>query len=244
MMKKWRLILMALLSIFVLSACSGNDDDGEEGALNDGSEMEEIDPDLEGIPDIVAEVNGEEISRETFELTYLSQFQQFAMEAQMYGQELDQDQLKEELAESMIAQELLSQEAERRNFLVADNDIEELISELVDINDLESEDILFELYEEQGMSEEELREQLALQIKLDQLIEDEGKDITVSAEQVEEAYEELLTVYEDMEDENELPPLEEIEADLEEQIRAEEESELIFALIEDLRNDAEIINNF
>lgn len=245
MMKKWQLIIMTLLSIFVLVACSSNDD-GEE-AVNDGSgegEIEQMDPDLEGIPDIVAEVNGEEISREAFEVTYLSQFQQFAMQAQMSGQELDQDQLKQELAESMIAQELLVQEADRRDFLATDNDIEELISELVEMNDLESEDILFELYEEQGMSEEELREQLTLQIKLDQLIEDEGGDITVSAEQVEELYEELATVYEDAEDESELPPLEEIEAELEDQIRAEEENELIFALIEDLRNDAEIINNF
>src|SRR5699024_2202804 len=115
--------------------------------------------DLAGIPDIVAEVNDKEISGEEFELTYLNQFQQFALQAQMSGQEIDQEQLKKELAESMIDQELLIQEANHRDFVATDDEIETMINDLVEMNDLESEQALFDLFAEQGMSEEQVKEE-------------------------------------------------------------------------------------
>ena len=239
-MKKIQIILIALLSIFALVACDSNDDDEQ---ANDGvDELEQLEPDLAGIPDIVAEVNDKEISGEEFELTYLSQFQQFALQAQMSGQEIDQEQLKKELAESMIDQELLIQEANHRDFVATDDEIETMINDLVEMNDLESEQALFDLFAEQGMSEEQVKEELSVQIKLEQLVDDEAKDITVSQEEIQDMYDELVAMYEDTEEE--VPDYDDIEADLEEQMITQEKNEIIFELIEQLRDNAEIVNHF
>jgi len=223
-----------------LAACDSNDDD--EQAIDGVDELEQLEPDLAGIPDIVAEVNDREISGEEFELTYLSQFQQFALQAQMSGQEIDQEQLKKELAESMIDQELLIQEANHRDFVATDDEIETMINDLVEMNDLESEQALFDLFAEQGMSEEQVKEELSVQIKLGQLVDDEAKDITVSQEEIQDMYDELVAMYEDTEEE--VPDYDDIEADLEEQMITQEKNEIIFELIEQLRDNAEIVNHF
>jgi hypothetical protein len=89
-------------SLIALGACGGGgDESGGAGAAeeptSESSETagtEESDgPDLEGIPDVVAEVNGEEVTKEEFVPIYEAQFQQAASQAQMTGQAPDEDAL-------------------------------------------------------------------------------------------------------------------------------------------------------
>src|SRR5699024_2241269 len=84
--KKWLFMLSLVLIIGVLAACG--DDNNEDKANDEQPEMPE--PDLEGIPDIVADVNDGEVTKEDFEATYQQQFQQMAMQAQMSGQNMDE----------------------------------------------------------------------------------------------------------------------------------------------------------
>ena len=93
------------------------------------------------------------------------------------------------------------------------------------------------------MSRDQLRAELTHQIKLDQLINDQAKNLQITEEQIVELYEELIIVYQEMEQDGELPPMEEIRPDLESQIRFQEENLLIIEFIEQLRGDAEIKNN-
>ena len=241
MKKRWQLAIMLIVSILALVAC--NNDKAEEQGQGISTETQEVEPDLTDVPDTVAEVNGQEISRKKFERTYLSQFQQAVLDAQMSGQTFDQEQFKRELTDSMIDLELLIQEADRHQFTATDQDIGELVSALVEENSLESEEVLYEIYEEQGMSRDQLREELTQQIKLDQLISHQSEGLLVSEEQIIALYEELLAIYEEMEQEGELPSLEEVRADLENQIRYQEENQLIIELIEQLRNESEIVNH-
>lgn len=240
MNRKWQLVTLLILVVITLAACNNSDKSGEQDNVDD---IQQIEPDLSGIPETIAEVNGQAISKERFEITYLSQFQQASLEAQLAGQAFDQEQFKRELAESMIDLELLIQEADRRQFVATDDEIDQIITALVEENHLESEQALYELYEEQGMSSDQLRDELVHQIKLDQLINDEAKNLQINEEQVIELYEELITVYEEMEQDEELPSMEEIRSDLESQIRYQEENLLIIELIEQLRDDAKIKNN-
>src|SRR5699024_2191495 len=110
----------------------------------------------------------------------------------------------------MIDQELLIQEANHRDFVATDDEIETMINDLVEMNDLESEQALFDLFAEQGMSEEQVKEELSVQIKLEQLVDDEAKDITVSQEEIQDMYDELVAMYEDTEEE--VPDYDDIEA--------------------------------
>src|SRR5699024_11666505 len=109
------------------------EDDNNEDKENDGqAEMPESK--LEGITDIVADVNDREVTKEDFEATYQQQFQQMAMQAQMSGQnmdEIDQDELKEQTADGLVGQELLMQEANDRVSDISDDDIDETIDKVV-----------------------------------------------------------------------------------------------------------------
>ncbi|MBY8910963.1 SurA N-terminal domain-containing protein, partial [Salinicoccus roseus] len=84
-------------------------------------------PDLEGIPDVVAEVNGEEITKEDFEQTYTNQFQSAAMQQQMTGEELDQEQMKKDILDGMISQRLFIQEVDNRDMSASEEEVDEIV---------------------------------------------------------------------------------------------------------------------
>src|SRR5699024_1451986 len=79
-MKKFMMIMMALGLVVVLAACNDDSEDNNENGSKESQDeqasgqQEMPEPDLEGIPDVVAEVNGEEITGDEFESTYQGQF--------------------------------------------------------------------------------------------------------------------------------------------------------------------------
>ncbi|MBM7540768.1 SurA N-terminal domain-containing protein [Amphibacillus cookii] len=241
-MKKWILGLFLITVVGLLVACGNDEEDTteQEQGADPNEELEMPEPDLEGIPDVVAEVNGNEITGAEFEMTYISQFQQAAMQSQMTGQPVDQDQLKSELADNMVDQELLVQEADTRGFEATEQEVDEMINDIMEANQLESRDELFAVLDEQGTSESEVISQIEMQIKLDQLIADEVGEVEATEEELQTFYDELSAQYEETEGMEELPPFDEVRTEIEEELQMQEESEAIMALIEVLRSDAEI----
>src|SRR5699024_5959352 len=150
----------------------------EDKANDEQPEMPE--PDLEGIPDIVADVNDGEVTKEDFEATYQQQFQQMAMQAQMSGQnmdEIDQDELKEQTTDGLVGQELLMQKAKDHVSDKSDYDKDETNDKVVEQNGMESKNELVEALEEQGMDEEEFMEQIETQVRVDKLLEEKTEDL-------------------------------------------------------------------
>src|SRR5699024_1110690 len=100
--KKLSMILFTfLLAIGLLAAC-GNDDNknNNEAANNNAEELDIPEPDLDDIPDVVATVDGEDVTKDDFEMVYTQQFQLQAMYAQMSGEEIDEDELKDQVLDS------------------------------------------------------------------------------------------------------------------------------------------------
>lgn len=255
MIKKWFLGLSLGTSLLVLSACGGADESAEnenaqpetqEQAPSGGenaAQPEMPEPDLEGIPEVVAQVNGEEVSKEDFEAAYTGQFQQAAMQAQMSGQEIDQDQLKNQLAESMVGQKLLIQEAENQKLAASDEEVNQTLEQLAQQNGLETTDEFLKALDEQGMKEEQVRSQVATQVKVDQLIAESAGDTTPSNEEVEAAYEQIKEQQEQMGSEEELPAFEELKPELEEQVKTQKENEATQTLVAELREKADVTIN-
>ncbi|WP_434400296.1 SurA N-terminal domain-containing protein [Planococcus sp. 11815] len=255
MIKKWFIGLSLGTSLIVLSACGGADESAENenaqpeteeqapSAEESAGQPEMPEPDLEGVPDVVAEVNGEEVSKEEFETAYTGQFQQAAMQAQMTGQEIDQAQLKNQLAESMVGQKLLVQEAENQELTASDEEVDQTLEQLAQQNGLESKDEFLTALNEQGMAEDEVMSQIETQVKVDQLIAESAGDTTPSKEEVEAAYEQLKTQQEQMGSEEELPAFEELKPDLEEQVKMQKENEATQTLVAELREKAEVTIN-
>lgn len=246
-----------MLLLAVLAACNGGDESvndnndapdtqEEETAGGEGSgEAQALEPDVEGIPEVVAEVNGEEIEREAFEMTYAGQYQQMAMQLQMSGQEqeIDEEQLKAQVLESMIGQELLIQEADSRNFDISDDDINELIDESVEQNGLESREQLMSAFEEQGTNEEEVMAQIETQVKVNKLIEYEVGDYEPSETELEEYYDQIVAQQTQSNPEVDIPPFDEVRPEIEQQLVTQRENEAVQTLVTTLHEDADITNH-
>lgn len=252
-MKKWLSTLSIMTLIFVLGACN-NDSESEEDTQNaeapqeedaaaeNGEEaMEMPEPDLEGIPEVVAEVNGEEITQEDFTQTYESQFQQTAMQQQMMGggEEINQDELKQQVADMLVNQELLAQEAENRDFTAGEDEVNEMVDQMLEQNGMENRDELFAALDEQGLPEDEVMNLLETQIKVDQLIEDESGEIEPTDEELQEMYDQMQEQQGQTEGEEEPPSFEELKPQLEQQFVMQKQGEVTQALIEQLKEDAD-----
>src|SRR5690554_5040465 len=108
-----RTALAAAATVLVVAGCGASgDDDGENSAAGQQAAAEQADtadsgqdgqqadgPDLSGIPDPVAEVNGTPISREEFVSVFENQYRQMSMQSQMTGEPVDEEQLKQVASE-------------------------------------------------------------------------------------------------------------------------------------------------
>lgn len=247
MPKKLLLSLAAVGAAFSLAACGadGEQETNDEAAQNQQQEQQPMpEPELDNIPDVVAEVNGEEISGEDFTQSYEARFQQLAMQAQMTGQEPDQDEMKQQSLEMMINSELLVMEAEEQGFTASDEDVDEYLATLAEENDVEA-DALMQQFEEQGLDEERVREDLGNEVLMQQVVETVDAE-EPSEEEVQELYdmqvEQLEAMNEQVEEgeQQEVPSFEELESDLTDQAAQQKENEAVAEYLDDLRDDAEI----
>lgn len=230
--------------LFALAACSGSDE-GSDASSSESPSSEAPDgqaaaePDLEGIPDVVAEVNEVEIGKDEFVSAYESQFQQQASQAQMSGQPVDQDQLKKQTAESLVSRHLLSEEADARGIESTESDVDDTLDELAKQNQMSTKEFLAAI-EEQGMSEDEVRSQLETQVKVDGLVADEAGQIKATEAEMRKAYDTAKAQQEQAGGGQELPPFKEVKSELAEQVESEKETEVTQKLEKQLRNDADI----
>lgn len=247
-------------SLIALGACGGSDGDSDNGgaateSTSQSSETEETEkpdegaedapaPDLEGIPDVVAEVNGEEVTKDEFVPVYEAQFQQAASQSQMSGEAPDEEALKKQTIDSLVDTELLTQEAGARDFEVSEEDVDAELTSLAEQNQMKSADELLAAVEEQGTSEEQAREQIGSQLLIEQLVADEAGDI-------EPTEAELRKIYDDAKLANDaqgkqaqkLPPFAKVKSQIVEQAKSEKQAEVAQTLVEGLRDDADITVN-
>lgn len=245
MRKTWILMVFSILTIAILSAC-GNQNNTNEGSdddskVNSNDELPEAD--LDNIPDVVIEINGEEVLKDEFSSMYEQQFQQQMIQAQMSGQDMndvDQDQLKKQTAEILVGQNLLIQEANNQIKDVSEEDIDETINQLLEQTGMETKDDLLAIFEEQGMDENEFISQIETQVKVNQLIANISKDIELTEEETKETYEMIKSQQEQTDNEEKFPAYDDIKSDLEEQLKEQKKAEETQSFVDKLREDAEI----
>ncbi|MDX2375299.1 SurA N-terminal domain-containing protein [Microbacterium sp. LRZ72] len=239
MMKK-TLVGLGLAAVLVgASACTADDatPDGEQEQSDTA-----LEPDLAGVPEIVAEVDGTEIDRDEFASAYEAQFAQAAQQAQMSGTPVDQEQLKQQTVETLVNSELLIQEADRRGYDATADDVDATLEELAAQNQLESVDAFLDALEEQGTSEDEVRTQVEEQVRMEQVIDDEVGTSEPSDEELRELYDQIVEQQEQSggEEMGEIPPFEDVRDQLAQQQQQTEEQEAVTALLADLEADAEV----
>src|SRR5699024_12112908 len=105
------------VSVVALAACGSQGDEakpqessaaaeqstGADGSGQDGSGQGK--PSTKDIPEVVAEVNGEKITKDDFVPLFETQYQQMQAQAQQSGQPVDEKDLKKQTAENLVSTE-------------------------------------------------------------------------------------------------------------------------------------------
>ncbi len=251
--KRLRTVLVPTLAAAVLSlaACGGGGSDDGDAAGDSSSQEQTGDAassgaDLEGIPDVVAEVNGEEITKEEFAPLYEARLQQATAQAQMGGQKPDEKALQKQTADNLIDTELLSQEAESRGIEVTDEDVDTELDTLAKQNQLGSADELLKALDDQGTTEDQARAQVETQVMVERLVDDEAGPAKVTEQDLRTLYRQAKQQAQQQAQagqEQDIPPYDEVEGQLRDQAEADHVGTVAQGLIEDLRKDADITNN-
>ncbi|WP_160007253.1 SurA N-terminal domain-containing protein [Nocardioides sp. AX2bis] len=241
-------------ALLLLTACGGGGEDepsGESSASSDSSESaaaepEGSEPDAADVPEVVAEVNGEEITRDEFTVAYAALTQQATAQAQAGGAQPDEDTLKEQTAQNLVDTELLRQEADARGIDASEQAVDDEITSLAEQNQLPSAQAFLDAVAEQGTSEDVVRDQVETQLLVEGLVADEA------GQEIEPTEKDLRTLYQQVKQQQSqsgqqatqaIPPFDQVRAQLKDQAVSEEQGRVAQSLVDGLTEDADITIN-
>lgn len=242
---KRSLAAISFAVMLVLTGCASEDGESNGAETSAGTESGAPEADLEGVPEVVAVVNGEEISRDEFAEAYEGQLQQaMIMQQQGGGQELDQESLKQEVAQMLVNNLLLTQAAADAGIEATEEDIDATLEDVAAQNGMGSVDELITALSQQGLSDEEIREEAAKQFELTTYIDNETDVPEPSEEELREQYDALVAQQEGTgEEAAEVPPFEEVRDQLAEQASSEQQNIAVQELVQTLQEQGEVTIN-
>lgn len=241
------LALCAAASLLVLTACGGGDDE-EASSAEPTSQASATDEAGEGgvvggIPEVVAEVNGEQVTREEFLLIYEAQLEQATAAAAQGGEQPDEEALKEQTANNLVDTELLAQEAEARGIEVSAEDVDAELASLAESNQMGSAQEFIDAVEAQGTTEEQVRSQVELQVMVEQLVADEVGPSEPTEEELRAIYAQAKQQAAASGQGQQIPPFAEVRDQIVEQAQTDQVGMVAKDLVEELRKDADITIN-
>ena len=240
------------------AACSGGQDDpsqasdggGQAAASDSGGaaagDQQMPEADVSDVPDVVAEVNGEEVTKDEFVQTYESQFQQLMMQQQQSGAgtEVDQDELKSQVAEQLVNNELLRQGAADAGIEASDEDVDTTLDEIAQQSGLDSGDEVVSALEQQGIDEKQVREDAASQFAITSYIEKEADVSEPSEEELKEQYDAMVEQQSQAGGSSEeMPSFDEVKDQLAEQATTQQQNEAATEIAGKLRESGDVTIN-
>lgn len=256
---RWLLGLAMSASVVALAACGSQDDEakpqessaaaeqspGADASGQDGSQQGK--PNTKDIPKVVAEVNGDKITKDEFVPLFETQYQQMQMQAQQSGQPVDEKDLKKQTAENLVSTKVLTQEADKRDISVSGKDIDKALKESAQSGQMNEKDFL-KAMKDQGMDEKKVRSELKNQLKIEGLIDDEYGEFKVTGEEIGQAYEQAKAQQEQAaqqggQGQSEVPSIDEMRPQLKEQVKSEKSNKATQKYAKKLRKQADVTIN-
>lgn len=220
-MKKYFLGLFIFLLTINLVACS-NDGNGQK------SEKEAVEISKEEMlpeDEVVAIVNGEEVTGKTYNLVYTQE----KMYQSQFEEDIDLDEMKKSTIELVIERQILFQEARKEGIEITD---EEASKELERIKE-ESPETLETLLAQFQLTEEDFKGQLKYELTMYEYM-NRVIEVSVSDEELEEYYEKAKEGNED------IPEFDEIKHNLRAQLTELKTQEAFQEKIEEAKSNAKI----
>lgn len=191
-------------------------------------------PEAARLDEVVARVNDTAITAGQLQ----TRVEQRKMAYAMQQEQLSDEQLRRKVLDDIIAEILLYDEALRRGIEVDDDALQEQFDTLA--AQFEDEEELGEYFAQQGVTQQDLKRQIRMQMKMQAVI-DEHVEQELDSDQLQVSEEEIRQLYEEHAAETEdYPEFEEAKPYLREEILHQRQQVVIQSLIERLRAEADI----
>jgi peptidyl-prolyl cis-trans isomerase SurA len=201
--------------------------------------------DTASLPDPVAEVNGEEIPRADFVSAFEQERTAAQQQAQAGGAPVDETALADSVLESLVGSALFTQEGERLGLEADTEEIDAELDSLAEENGVGSRQELLDLLAEQGVEEQEVRDEVGRVLVIDEVLAERG-GVEAPTDKELRAYYDQLTEGAEPEagaaatGEAGLPAFDEVKDQLADQLTQEKENEALSTILEELEKDAKI----
>jgi hypothetical protein len=219
--RKILLSVVAVVVIFTLSGC------GEDQVQQGKAEQEK--------EEAAAIVNGKRIKKAEFETS----FEQAKIAYQQQGLDLKSEQgqeivkqLEKQVLDELIYRELLLQDADKKGYKASDDKVNEKLEGIK--SQFPDQDQFEEVLKTNKLTLNELKQLISKEIKIEQYIQSEVGEVSVTEEEMKKLYDQHSGQGE------ELPDFEELKPQLEEQIKQQKTQTEIGVIVERLKNDSEI----
>ncbi len=144
--------------------------------------------------EVVATVNGEEIMKEEIDEIAEQQRQQIEQQMSMMGEEIDSEEIdkrievmKVQILDMQVEIAIVNQAVQEYEETVDEEELEERYDEVIE--ELGGEEMLDQMAERMGMSEEEIEEQIAIIVYLENYLEGRSEELEPSEEELREMFE-------------------------------------------------------
>lgn len=215
------MIVIALIATSLLVAC--NDEEEQTNEANGAPEITEEEKLADD--ELVAIVNGEEINGKTYNIVYA----QLKLQAAQFNDEVDLDEIKELTIESLIDRQILMQEAKELGIEYTDEEIEKKFQEMKENN----EEALETLLGQYQFTEDMFKEQIKFEFIMNDYMTEEI-EVSVDDDELKEHYEKAK------EDNDDIPPFEEIKDDLYRRLVQQKTNEQLEEKINEAKKEADI----
>lgn len=219
--KKAGVFISGLALLTTLVAC-GNDENASKGNENKNSE-------------IVAKVNGTEITRNQFDETLEQLYNSQGIDVGSLD-ESQQQQLQASVVDQLVNNELLLQSAENENITATDEEINTQIQSIKE--QLGSDEEYQNALLANNLTEEKLKEDLSKEVAIQKYIKTNIGEVTVSEDEIQDFYDQYSEQH--SADEEEVPELEQIKPQIEQTLIQDKQNQEVEKLLEKLRAENEI----
>lgn len=236
-----------------LAACSGDGEDqsaaedqqqteeqqaGEEQAAGE-QQPEPAQTNFDNIPDIVATINGEDVSKDDF----IASYEQSKQSQMMMGGEVDPEStevdetIKDQSIDMLVSNELLIQASNNEGIEVSQEEIDAQLEQLMAMYQIESEDALADILSEQDVTVDDFKAEIGESMKPQKFLEQEAQIEDPTDEEIQARYDEMTA---SIENEEEKPSLDETRDDIVQQLKTEQANEAAPGIIDELREQGEV----
>src|SRR5699024_9226548 len=166
------------------------------------------------------------------------------------GGEVDQDELKQQVLDSLVGNRLLVQAAQDAGIKASDEDINDTLKDIAQQNGLGSVDEVISALGDQGVSEDKVRSDAASQYEVTTFIHKKADISEPSDKELRQQYDQMV---EQMgggqgdqggeDSQSQVPPFDQVRDQLAQQAVQQEENEAVQGILKDLRAAADVAAN-